>query len=117
MCAQGSGHICNIASTSVLRAASAATAYTASKFGLLGFGRALNLEGRQDNIRVTTVIPGGMRTHFFDHFEAQGIPAPDDSTLQDPANVANAIVFAVRMPRGSDLQELVITSPGEPGWP
>lgn len=113
----GGGHIFNIASTSALRAASGATAYSASKFGLLGFGRALNLEGRPDNIRVTTVIPGGMRTHFFDRFEAQGIPAPDDAILQDPANVASAIVFAAQMPRGSDLQELVITSPNEPGWP
>lgn len=114
---QGAGHIFNIASTSALRAASGATAYSASKFGLLGLGRAMNLEGRQDNIRVTTVIPGGMRTHFFDRFADQGIPAPDDSVLQDPANVASAILFAARMPRGSDLQELVITSPNEPGWP
>lgn len=114
---QGGGHIFNIASTSALRAARGATAYSASKFGLLGLGRALNLEGRQDNIRVTTVIPGGMRTHFFDRFADRGIPAPDDSMLQDPANVASAILFAARMPRGSDLQELVITSPNEPGWP
>lgn len=114
---QGAGHIVNIASTSALRAASGASAYSASKFGLLGLGRALNLEGRQDNIRVTTVIPGGMRTHFFDRFADQGIPAPDEATLQDPANVARAILFAVQMPAGSDLQELVITSSNEPGWP
>lgn len=114
---QGGGHIFNIASTSALRAASGASAYCASKFGMLGLGRSLSLEGRQDNIRVTTVIPGGMRTHFFDRFAAQGIPAPDESMLQDPANVARAILFAARMPRGSDLQELVITSPNEPGWP
>lgn len=114
---QGGGHIFNIASTSALRPASGASAYCASKFGMLGLGRALSLEGRQDNIRVTTVIPGGMRTHFFDRFAAQGIPAPDESMLQDPANVARAILFAARMPRGSDLQELVITSPNEPGWP
>ena len=114
---QGGGHIFNIASTSALRAASGASAYSASKFGMLGLARALNLEGRPDNIRVTTVIPGGMRTHFFDRFAAQGIPAPDDSLLQDPANVARAILFAAQMPRGSDLQELVITSPNEPGWP
>ena len=114
---QGGGHIFNIASTSALRAASGASAYCASKFGMLGLSRALNLEGRPDNIRVTTVIPGGMRTHFFDRFAAQGIPAPDESLLQDPANVARAILFAAQMPRGSDLQELVITSPNEPGWP
>lgn len=114
---QGGGHIVNIASTSALRAASGAAAYSASKFGMLGLGRSLNLEGRQDNIRVTTVIPGGMRTHFFDRFAEQGIPAPDAATLQDPANVARAILFAVQMPPGSDLQELVITPPNESGWP
>ncbi len=114
---QGRGHIFNIASTSSLRAASGATAYSASKFGLLGLGRALNLEGRRDNIRVTTVIPGGMRTHFFDRFAEQDIPMPDPASLQDPANVARAILFAAQMPHGSDVQELVITSPNETAWP
>ncbi|HEV2128730.1 MAG TPA: SDR family oxidoreductase [Thermomicrobiales bacterium] len=114
---QGRGHIFNIASTSSLRAASGASAYSASKFGLLGLGRALNLEGRTDNIRVTTVIPGGMRTHFFDRFADQDIPMPDPANLQDPANVARAILFAAQMPYGSDVQELVITSPKETAWP
>jgi NAD(P)-dependent dehydrogenase (short-subunit alcohol dehydrogenase family) len=114
---QGGGHIFNIASTSAYRAASGATAYCASKFGMLGFSRALNLEGRQDNIRVTTIIPGGMQTNFFDRFAAQGIPGPDPAILQDPAHVARTILFAAQMPPGSDLQELVVTSPGEPGWP
>jgi NAD(P)-dependent dehydrogenase (short-subunit alcohol dehydrogenase family) len=114
---QSGGHVFNIASTSAYRAASGATAYCASKFAMLGFSRALNLEGRQDNIRVTTVIPGGMQTHFFDRFAAQGIAAPDPATLQDPANVARTILFAAQMPPGSDLQELVVTSPGERGWP
>jgi NAD(P)-dependent dehydrogenase (short-subunit alcohol dehydrogenase family) len=117
MRAQGGGHIVNIASTSAIRAASGAAAYTASKFGLLGLSRALNLEGRQDNIRVTTVIPGGMRTHFFDRFAEQGIPMPDEAVLQDPRNVANTIVFAAEMPPGSDVQEIVVTSPFESGWP
>lgn len=117
MKAQGHGHIFNIASTSSLRAASGAAAYTASKFGLLGLSRVMNLEGRADGIRVTAVIPGGMRTHFFDRFEAQGIPKPDNAVLQDPSNVARAMVFAAHMPPGSDLQELVITSPHETGWP
>ena len=114
---QGGGHIFNIASTSAFRAASGATAYTASKFGILGLSRALNLEGRQYNIRVTTVIPGGMRTHFFDRFVEQGIPMPDEAVLQDPRNVANTIVFAAQMPHGSDVQEIVVTSPFESGWP
>lgn len=114
---QGRGHIVNVASTAALRAWSGASAYHASKFGLLGFSRGLGVEGRRDNIRVTTVIPGGMDTHFFDRFVEQGIPLPDPATLQDPAHVAAAILFAVQMPAGSVLQELVVTPPNETSWP
>lgn len=114
---QGDGHIVNIASTAALRAWSGASAYHASKFGLLGFGRGLGMDGRADGIRVTTVIPGGMRTNFFERFVAQGISLPDEAGLQDPADVAAAIVFAVSAPPGSVVQELVVTPPNEPGWP
>lgn len=105
---QGSGHIVNIASTAAKRAWANAAAYHASKWGIIGFGRGLGVEGRPDNIRVTTIVPGGMRTHFFDRFEEQGIPMPDPDKLQDPANVAETIVFAVRMPAGSVMQEVMV---------
>lgn len=114
---QGGGHIVNIASTAATRAWANAAAYHASKWGLVGFGRGLGVEGREDNIRVTTVIPGGMRTHFFDRFVEQGIPMPDESNLQDPANVAQTILFAVAMPKGSDLQEVIVTPRTETSWP
>lgn len=114
---QRQGHIINIASTAATRAWANASAYHASKWGLVGFGRALGVEGRPHNIRVTTVIPGGMRTHFFDRFVEQGIPMPEMDKLQDPANVAEAIVFAVRMPPQSALQELIITPLEETSWP
>lgn len=114
---QQSGHIVNIASTAATRAWANAAPYHASKWGLVGLGRSLGVEGRPDNIRVTTIIPGGMRTHFFDRFAAQGIPMPDADHLQDPANVAEAIVFAVRMPPVSVVQELIITPLNETSWP
>lgn len=114
---QGGGHIVNIASTAAVRAWSGASAYHASKFGVLGLGRALSVEGRRDGIAVLTVIPGGMRTGFFERFKVQGIPLPDPEQLQDPADVARAIVFAVGMPPSSVIQELVITPPDEPSWP
>lgn len=114
---QGSGHIVNIASTAAKRAWANAAAYHASKWGIIGFGRGLGVEGRPDNIRVTTIVPGGMRTHFFDRFEEQGIPMPDPDKLQDPANVAETIVFAVRMPAGSVMQEVMVTPLHETSWP
>ncbi len=111
------GHIFNVASTAATRAWGNASAYHATKWGLVGFGRGLGVEGRADGIRVTTVIPGGMKTHFFDRFPEQGIPMPDERHLQDPANVAAAIVFAASMPGESVMQEMIVTPLTETSWP
>jgi len=114
---QGGGHILNVASTAATRAWANASAYHASKWGLVGFGRGLGVEGRRDGIRVTTIIPGGMRTHFFDRFVEQGIPMPRDENLQDPASVARVIVCAVTMPPESAMQEVIVTPLTETSWP
>jgi NAD(P)-dependent dehydrogenase (short-subunit alcohol dehydrogenase family) len=114
---QGSGHIVNIASTAATRAWGNAAAYHASKWGLVGFSRGLGVEGRDYGIKVTTVIPGGMRTHWFDSFPEQGIPMPDEAHLQDPRNVAEVILFAVRMPAQSSMQEVIVTPVTETSWP
>ncbi|HZC07125.1 MAG TPA: SDR family oxidoreductase [Ktedonobacterales bacterium] len=114
---QRGGHIINVASTAATRAWANAAAYHASKWGLVGFGRGLGVEGRPFGIRVTTVIPGGMRTHFFDRFVDQGIPMPQEENLQPPANVADSIVFAARMPAESVMQEMIVTPLNETSWP
>lgn len=114
---QHGGHIINIASTAATRAWANASAYHASKWGVVGFSRALGVEGREHGIRVTTVIPGGMKTHFFDRFTSQGIPMPEEKNLQDPANVAQLIVFATKVPADSSLQEVIFTPVTETSWP
>ncbi|HEX2281218.1 MAG TPA: SDR family oxidoreductase [Thermomicrobiales bacterium] len=114
---QRSGHFINIASTAATRAWGNASAYHASKWGLIGFSRGLGVEGREDGIRTTTIIPGGMRTHFFDRFADQGIPMPDEANLQDPANVAEVIVFALSMPKETAMQEVIVTPVTETSWP
>lgn len=114
---QHSGHIINIASTAATRAWANAAAYHASKWGLIGFSRGLGVEGRVDGIRVTTIIPGGMRTDFFERFREQGIPMPDPQNLQNPANVAATIVFAAQVPPESAIQEVIITPVTETSWP
>lgn len=117
MRSQQGGHIINIASTAAVRAWGSASAYHASKWGLVGFGRGIGVEGRPDHIKVTTVIPGGMKTHWFDRFPEQGIPLPDEAHLQDSATVAAAILFATQLPPESVLQELILTPLTETSWP
>jgi NAD(P)-dependent dehydrogenase (short-subunit alcohol dehydrogenase family) len=114
---QQGGHIIMIASTAAVRAWANASAYHASKWGLIGFSRGLGVEGRAHGIRVTTIIPGGMNTRFFDRFVEQGIPMPEKKNLQDPANVAATIVFAAQIPPESAVQEVIITPLTETSWP
>jgi len=109
------GRIVTVASTLGVRALPAATAYCASKFGVVGFTRALAAEtgGR---VGVTLLLPGGMRTHFFDGRPDEFKPAPDQQ-LNRPEDVAASVIFALRQPRGVELRELLVAPATEPSWP
>jgi NAD(P)-dependent dehydrogenase (short-subunit alcohol dehydrogenase family) len=109
------GRVVTVASTLGLRAVSDATAYCASKFGIVGFTRALATETAGE-VGVTLLVPGGMRTHFFDGRTEQYRPGPD-AALNDPSDVAEAVVFALTQPAGCEVRELVIATSTEPSWP
>ncbi|NNG41045.1 SDR family oxidoreductase [Flexivirga sp. ID2601S] len=109
------GRIVTIGSTLGLRPAGDATAYCASKHGIVGFSRALAME-LAGQVGVTMVVPGGMQTHFFDGRPEQYRPGPD-ADLMDPAHVATAVVGALRQPAGVELREVIVTASTEPSWP
>jgi len=109
------GRVVTVGSTLGLRALPAATAYCASKFGVVGFSRALASE-LGDRVGVTLLIPGGMRTQFFDARPDRFKPAVGQH-LNDPADVARTVVFALRQPAGCELRELVVAPATEPSWP
>jgi NAD(P)-dependent dehydrogenase (short-subunit alcohol dehydrogenase family) len=109
------GRVVTVASTLAVRALPAATAYCASKFGVVGFSRALAAE-TAGRIGVTLLFPGGMRTHFFDDRPEEFKPAADQQ-LNDPRDVARSVVFALRQPPGCELRELLVAPATEPSWP
>jgi NADP-dependent 3-hydroxy acid dehydrogenase YdfG len=109
------GRVVTIASTLGKRAVADATAYCASKFGVVGFSHALAAETGGE-IGVTTIIPGGMKTRFFDDRTEQYKPQ-DDSRLNDPANTAQAILFALNQPTGCEVREMLICHEEEGSWP
>lgn len=69
---RGGGYIFNIGSLAGKQAFPTASAYCASKFGLIGFSEALMQEVRYDNIRVSYIMPGSVRTSFSGRELAQG---------------------------------------------
>jgi|RhiMethySRZTD1v2_1073278.scaffolds.fasta_scaffold13672_8 2-dehydro-3-deoxy-L-rhamnonate dehydrogenase (NAD+) len=109
------GRVVTVASTLGHRAVSDATAYCASKFGVVGFTRALTAELRGE-VGVTMLTPGGMQTAFFDEREERYKP-PADLELCDPGQVADAVAFALTRPPGCEVRELVFTPSDEPSWP
>ena len=109
------GTVVTVASTLGLRALPDATAYCASKFGVVGFTRALAAE-TAGRVRVTLLVPGGMATGFFDGRDERYRPPPD-ARLNRPEDVAASVVFALTQPDGCEVRELVVAPSTESSWP
>ncbi|WP_433532477.1 SDR family oxidoreductase [Micromonospora sp. CA-263727] len=109
------GTVVTVASTLGVKAVSDATAYCAAKFGVVGFTRALAAE-LAGTVGVTLLIPGGMRTAFFDDRDQQYRPGPD-AILNDPADTAAAVMFALSQPAGCAVRELVVCAEQETSYP
>ncbi len=109
------GRVVTVASTLGIKALPGASAYCASKFGVVGMTRALASE-LAGEVGVTLLIPGGMDTAFFDGRPDQYKPGPD-ALLNDPAEVADAVVYAMTRPQGSEVREMVVCASTEPSWP
>lgn len=113
MRASGGGYIVNIVSTAAKRAWANASAYHASKWGLLGLSHALHVEGRPLGIKVTALLAGGMRTPFIlDRF-----PDTPLENLQDPRAVAETILFLLGQPKDTVIPELMVVPMRETSWP
>jgi len=109
----GGGAIVNIASTASKRAWPNASAYHATKWGLLGLSHALHAELRPIGIKVCAIVAGGMRTPFLlDRF-----PDIDPDLLQDPLNVAQAVRFVLMQPAETVIPEITVLPMRETSWP
>jgi NAD(P)-dependent dehydrogenase (short-subunit alcohol dehydrogenase family) len=111
--ASGTGHVVNIASTAAKRAWENASAYHATKWGLLGLSHALHTEGRLVGVKVTAVVAGGMRTPFL----LERFPDLDPTLLQDPRNVAETIRFVLEQPPETVIPEVTVLPMRETSWP
>jgi NAD(P)-dependent dehydrogenase (short-subunit alcohol dehydrogenase family) len=107
--------VVTVASTLGHRVFPDATAYCASKFGVVGFTRALQTELKGE-VHVTLLTPGGMHTAFFDDRDEQYKP-PADAKLNRPEDVAMNVLHVLRQPSGCEVKELVVASAWEGSWP
>ncbi|KGR76147.1 3-ketoacyl-ACP reductase [Ureibacillus sinduriensis] len=89
------GDIINISSTSGLSGAATSSAYSASKFGVIGFTESLAQEVRRNNIRVTALTPSTVATDLA--VETNLIKENDESKLMQPEDIAEIIVNQLKL--------------------
>ena len=107
MLAQGSGQIINVLSIAAKVAFEASAAYCAAKAGALALTKVLASEVRQQNIRVTAVLPGSVHTPFWDDVPEH----PDFEQMLKPEHVADTVVSICQQPPGMVTEEIVVMPP------
>lgn len=119
MRAAGGGTIVNVSSVAGRRGWANASAYCATKFGLTGLTQALAAEGAPHGVRVVSLYPGAMATHWGTWSSAER-DRPTESAPEDalpPADVADYIAWLVRAPTHLVVTEAVVAPIRERGWP
>lgn len=87
------GHIFTISSLAGTNFFAGGSAYNASKFGLTGFTQSVMLDLRKYGVKVSTIMPGSVASHFNDHN-----PSEDDAWKIQPEDMGKLIVDLLAMP-------------------
>lgn len=106
--------IVNVISIAAIAVGPNEAAYDTSKAALAMLTRVMQREAHEHRwpVRVHGLMPGGMNTPLM----GQSSPSEEESRM-DPARVADAVEFMMTLPPDTFIQNLVINSRREPGWP
>jgi NAD(P)-dependent dehydrogenase (short-subunit alcohol dehydrogenase family) len=105
----GKALIANTASYAGKRGQGWLSAYSATKFGVVGLSQALHKEVSNDGIQVTALCPGFVATDMTDWIEEQ---VPKDQMIQ-PEDIAEAIRFVLRTSPHCVVPEILFVRPGD----
>ena len=86
------GYIITISSLAGTNFFAGGTAYNASKFGVTGFTQAAMLDLRKHGIKVSTIMPGSVATHFNDHE-----PSKEDAWKIQKEDIGELVVDLLKM--------------------
>ena len=89
---ESKGYFISISSLAGTNFFASASAYNASKFGLVGFTQAVMLDLREAGIKCSTIMPGSVATHF-NHHE----PNPADGWKIQPEDLGQMVVDLLKM--------------------
>lgn len=93
---QKSGDIINISSTAGEKGGAAMSAYSASKFGVMGLTESLAMEARKHDIRVTALTPSTVVTDLAIN---EGLVKGDEENMLQPEDVADLVLASLQLNR------------------
>jgi NADP-dependent 3-hydroxy acid dehydrogenase YdfG len=111
----GAADIVSIASEAGRRGLPFEATYCASKFGQVGFTRALDHELRERGVRCTNVCPGGVATDFALD-EGRGRSPDALAGMMTAADVAEVVLFVLTRPRNHRILETAFRPVTEASW-
>jgi 3-oxoacyl-[acyl-carrier protein] reductase len=109
------GDVITLASEAGRRGLPNEAVYCASKFGQVGFTRALDHELRERGIRCTNICPGGVATDFALD-EGRGRTSDVLPGMMTAEDVAEVVVFALERPRHLRILETALRPMTEAAW-
>lgn len=101
------GDIIMVSSTAGLNGAATTSAYSASKFGVIGFADSLMREVRKNNIRVCTLMPSTIAS---DMSKELGLTEGDPEKVLQPEDFAELIIANLKLPRRAMLKSASLWS-------
>ncbi len=87
------GYYMTLASLAGTNFFATAAGYNATKFGVVGFTQAAMLDLRKYDIKVTTIMPGSVATHFNNNE-----PSEKDAWKIQPEDIGQMVLDLLRMP-------------------
>jgi len=96
------GSIINISSLAGKNPFAGGSVYNASKFGLNGFSEAMMLDHRNDNVRVSYIMPGSVATEF-----SGGHSAKADWKIA-PEDIAQLVLAVLHMPERTLISRIEV---------
>jgi 3-oxoacyl-[acyl-carrier protein] reductase len=97
MLAAGRGDVIVVSSVVAVMDSAGEAVYAATKAGQRSLAACLDLEVKARGVRVTTILPGGVRTQFA-MGRGRTPDMPDLDIMLDPADVAGAILTVLSQP-------------------
>lgn len=111
----GEADIVTLASEAGRRGFPGEAVYCASKFGQVGFTRALDGELREQGVRCTNVCPGGVATDFALD-DGRGRSRDVLSGMMTAEDVADVVLFVLTRPRNHRILETALRPMSEASW-